>query len=143
MKFIDSIANSVEGESYVKVKHHGKIYSGKARLHPEDEWSDFTGCRYAEERAEIKALKEEWKQKKTACEECRKFVVAVSQYAAFDKESASARAMFRQLNRRIKEVNKLAETISEKQFALNVAIRQQDGFNKRINQMKLNSIEEK
>ena len=50
--------------------------------------------------------------------------------------------MFRQLNRRIKEVNKLAEIISQKQFNLQVAIRQQDSFNSKIEQMRLNDNRE-
>ena len=49
--------------------------------------------------------------------------------------------MYRQLNRRIKEVNKLAEIIGKKEFNLRVAIRQQDMVNKSINQKKLNDNE--
>lgn len=131
MQFKDSSTTPEKGYSYVMVKHRGNKYIGKAKCHPEDKWSEFTGCRYAHERAEIKALKEEWKEKKAACEECRKFVVAVSQYKNFDKESPTAKAMFRQLNRRIREVNKLAEEISSKEFYLKVAIREQDKFNKK------------
>lgn len=139
MKFIDSYADPVSGESYVKVSHKKKIYGGKAKIHPEDSWSNFTGCRYAELRAEIKALKDEYRQKKHDCEECRKFVVAISQYAKFDKNSSTAKAMYRQLNRRIKEVNKLASIITEKEFSLRVYIRQQDGIKNTIKQNKLNN----
>ena len=73
-------------------------------------------------------------KKKAACEECRKFVVAVSQYANFDKSSPSAKAMFRQLNRRIKEVNEIAEQIGLLQMRLNIAISQQN----KVKQNRLN-----
>lgn len=142
MVFKDSYADSTSGESFVIITHRKKEYNGKARLHPDDKWSNYTGCRYAEERAEIKALKDEWKQKKASCEECRKFVAAVGQYATFDKTSPSAKAMFRQLNRRIKEVNNLADIITKKELNLQIAIKQQDEFHNKIKRIKLNNNEE-
>ena len=138
MRFLDSGTVKETGYSTVIIKHKGNEYVGQAKCHPDDTFSEFTGCRYAQERAEINALKDEWKQKKHDCDECRKYLIAVSQYAGFDKESSTARAMFRQLNRRIKEVNKLAEIISKKQFNLQVAIKQQDSFNSKVEQMRLN-----
>lgn len=135
MKFIDSWTND-EKISCVTVKYRNNYYEGRAYLHPEDDWSEFTGCRYAHERAEIAALKDEWKEKKAACEECRKFVNMVTQYKNFDKDSPTAKAMFRQLNRRIKEVNTLANIISKRQFNLNVMMRQQDEFKNKIKQNK-------
>ena len=142
MRFLDSGTVKETGYSTVIIKHKGNEYVGQAKCHPDDTFSEFTGCRYAQERAEINALKDEWKQKKHDCDECRKYLIAVSQYAGFDKESSTAKAMFRQLNRRIKEVNKLAEIISKKQFNLQVAIKQQDSFNNKIEQMRLNDNKE-
>lgn len=142
MHFLDSGTVKETGYSTVIIKHKGNEYVGQAKCHPDDTFSEFTGCRYAQERAEINALKDEWKQKKHDCDECRKYLIAVSQYAGFDKKSSTAKAMFRQLNRRIKEVNKLAEIISQKQFNLQVAIRQQDSFNSKIEQMRLNDNRE-
>ena len=138
MRFLDSGTVKETGYSTVIIEHKRNKYVGQAKCHPDDTFSEFTGCRYAQERAEIKALKDEWKQKKHNCDECRKYLIAVSQYAGFDKESSTAKAMFRQLNRRIKEVNKLAEVISQRQFNLQVAIKQQDSFNNKIEQMSLN-----
>ena len=142
MRFLDSGTVKETGYSTVVIEHKGSKYMAYAKCLPDDTFSEFTGCRYAQERAEINALKDEWKQKKHDCDECRKYLIAVSQYAGFDKESSTAKAMFRQLNRRIKEVNKLAEIISQKQFNLQVAIRQQDGFNSKIEQMRLNDNKE-
>lgn len=132
MKFLTSETYPNKGLSIVSIEHKGKNYRGEAKLHPEDTWSEFTGCRFAEERAEIKALKDEYKQKRHDCDECRKFVTAVQQYAKFDPKSPSAKVMFRQLKCRIKEVNRLADEINKKEFNLRVAIRQQDRFNQKV-----------
>lgn len=137
MHFVDSYTDG-EKHSVVTVQHRGKLYTGKADCHMEDTFSEFTGCRYAELRAEIAALKAEWKEKHAACEECRKFVVAVSQYANFNREDPSSKAMFRQLNRRIREVNEIAEEIGRREFALKTSIRMQD----KLNQKKLNNTTE-
>ena len=130
MLLITSNFNELSGLSTVKITHKKKNYYGEARLHPEDKekglGSKYTGCRYAEIRAEIKALKNEYKNEKAKCEECRKFVKACSQYAKFDKESETAKAIFKQLNQRIKKVNKLADKINEKTMDLEIAIKQKD-----------------
>lgn len=132
MKFLTSETYPDKGLSIVSVEYKGNNYQGRAKLHPNDVWSEFTGCRFAEERAEIKALKAEYKQKRHDCEECRKFVAAVRQYSKFNPKDPSAKAMFRQLNCRIKEVNQLIDKINQKEFNLHVAIRQQDKFNSKI-----------
>lgn len=132
MKLHYSMADESEGESFVIIEHKGHLYHGSAYCHPDDDWSKFTGCRYAEERAIIKALKREYQEKKAKCEECRKFVVAIQQYTKFNAEDPTAKAMFRQLNCRIKEVNKLADEISARELALKVAISQQDAFKKKL-----------
>lgn len=128
MQLIDSIFNEGTGKSTSVIKYKKKKYYGYAWLHPEDKEkaSKYAGCRYAEMRAEIKALKAEHKKEKAACEECRKFVMACSQYKNFDKESPTAKVMFRQLNRRIKRVNDLADLINKKMSDLETAIRQKE-----------------
>lgn len=142
MQLIDSYFSEYSGISCCDVKHKGKKYEGTARLHPDDKEaglaSKYTGCRYAEMRAEIKALKAEYKEEKAACEECRKFVKACSQYKNFDNESPTAKAMFRQLNRRIKRVNDLADAINQKMMDLDMAIRQKDIVHKALDR-KINS----
>ena len=130
MQLTYSDFDEVSGLSMCEVKHKRKKYKGWAKIHPEDERaglaSKYTGCRYAEMRAQIKALKDEYNREKAACEECRKFVTACSQYKNFDKTSPTAKAMFRQLNRRIKRVNELADEINELMRNLEIAINQKD-----------------
>ena len=134
MKLVNSFFYKDSGISICEVKYKGELYDGKARLHPEDAdlASKYTGCRYAELRAEIKALKAEYKEEKAACEECRKFVKACTQYKNFDNESPTAKAMFRQLNRRIKRVNDLADKINQKMMDLDMAIKQKDIVHKAL-----------
>ena len=145
MRLVASNFYERNGQSTCLVSHKGKIYKGEARLHPDDKkdglGSKYTGCRYAEMRAEIKALKTEYQKEKAACEECRKFVKACSQYRNFDKESTTAKVMYRQLNRRIKKVNKIADAINQKIQDLDIAIRQKEivhkALEKRISQKSL------
>lgn len=142
MQLTYSDFDEVSGLSMCEVKYKRKKYKGWAKIHPEDEReglaSKYTGCRYAETRAQIKALKDEYNREKAACEECRKFVKACSQYKNFDKESPTAKAMFRQLNRRIKKVNDLADAINNKMMDLDSAIRQKEIVHKAL-ERKLNS----
>ena len=114
MKFIESYFDKETKESTVIVEHMGVQFIGKAKLHPEDSdrCSELVGGRYAEMRATIKALKYERNIEKQKCEECRKFVKACSQYRNFDKDSQTAKLMYRQLNKRIKRVNALADEIN-------------------------------
>lgn len=143
MRLINSIYNEDLGTSVCEVSYKKQTYTGLSRLHPEDKKaglaSKYTGCRYAELRAEIKALKDEYKKEKSACEECRKFVKACSQYKNFDKESPTAKTMFRQLNRRIKKVNILADKINQKMMDLDMAIRQKDIVHKALERKKNSS----
>ena len=131
MVFKDSYTIPEQGVSVAIIEHRGKQYTGKARLHPDDKekWSEFTGCRYAEMRAQIAALKQEHKEEKQACEECRKFVKSVSCYKNFDKTSPIVKDMYRQLNIRIKEVNKIADVINSLEMQLRASIRLQDNIN--------------
>lgn len=138
MQLIESYFNEVLGKSISVIKHKKKKYYGYAWIHPEDKEiaSKYTGCRYAEMRAEIKALKAEHKREKAACEECRKFVKACSQYKNFDKDSPTAKAMYRQLNRRIKRVNQLADEINQKMINLETAIKQKEIVSKALERKK-------
>lgn len=132
MRFIDGYFDPAQGTSHVLIKHKNKDFWGRAKLHPDDTASNYTGCRYAELRAKIKALKYEYKEKKANCDACRNFVKSIEQYKDFDRTSPIAKIMYRQLNRRIKEVNSIADTINKLEFDLNIQISMQDNFENRI-----------
>lgn len=114
MKFKFCHVNPKTLNTTVCINHLGKNFYGEARLHPDDRenYSEITGGRYAEMKAEIKALKFERRLKKEKCEECRKFVRACEQYKIFDKSSPTAKAMYTQLGKRIKEVNTITDRIN-------------------------------
>ena len=136
MKFINSITNKEDRTSVTWIKYKNMIYAGVAHCHPDDEWSEFTGCRIAEVRAEISALKDEYKEAKAKCEECRKFVRAVEQYATFNPEDPTAKVMYRQLNRRIAAVNKIATKINAKELELKASIRLQTNIENKAKKKK-------
>ena len=114
MKFLYSRFEYDGGVTTVVMEHMGKEFSGKAKTHPDDmeNMSEIMGGKIAEARATIKALKYERQIEKEKCEECRKFLKACQGYKNFDKESPTARAMFRQLNQRIKAVNRITDQIN-------------------------------
>ncbi len=137
MRLVDAYYDEYTGVSYATVIHtiNGieRRFEGISRIHPEEEHaSKFTGCRYAEMRAQIKALKAERESLIWKCNECRNFVKACGQYNNWDRDSAVAKVVYRQLNRRIKEVNALTDKITQLQWDLNIAIRQQESVNKKL-----------
>lgn len=128
MKFITSLYDSAKGFSSVVMEHLGKNFVGSAHLHPDDaeKASRYAGCGYAESRAIISALKYERGLLKEEAETCRKFIKACECYKGWDPESPSARAAYRQLNRKIKKVNDITEEINDRMFAIERDIWQRD-----------------
>ncbi len=126
MKFIKSIYDPDTGISNVIMQHLGKKFVGKAVAHPDDKEnaSEFAGCEYAEIRAKIMALKHERKIAKNKSDEALDFVKACECYANFDKDSATAKVMYRQLNQRIKRVNDITDEINELLMTLDRKIHQ-------------------
>ena len=111
MRFIHSETFKEEGLSKVYIKHKGRVFKGFAKCNPNDTWSEFTGCQFAELRATLKALKAEYREEKFKVEAIRNFVTATTQYKKFDKDSDTAKAMYRQYNRRVKNLERIAEDI--------------------------------
>jgi len=112
MKFFSSLTLKSKGVSQVCIEHKGQIYAGVAKCHPDDTWSEFTGCKFAELRATKKALKAQYKEEKLKLDAIKTFMTAVSQYKNFDNESSTAKAMYRQYNRRVKRLEEIASDIS-------------------------------
>lgn len=148
MKIIDIQSDKDTKVSKVSIKHRGKVYTAFSRCAEEDTYLQFRGCYYAEKKARIKALKDEYKDKKADCEACRKFVRALSQYKNFDPKSSLARAMNKQLGLKFKEVNELADNINASILSLKAVIRKHSLIEKRIKmdeegQNQLNNKKEK
>lgn len=66
MKFLYGYFNQNTGQSIVALADKYGQYIGQAKLHPDDRKyaSKYTGCRIAEQRAYIKALKQKIRRKK-------------------------------------------------------------------------------
>ena len=131
---IDSHYDETTGISTVGIEYKGKRYNAYSTLAEEDKQfaSNLTGCRYAYEKAVIKALKAERLEALKKCEEIRKFVKALQNYKNFDSESPTAKAVYRQLNRRIKEVDNLTIVINKKIFGLHQDFAKQNIVNNGI-----------
>ena len=137
MKFIESGYNPTTGISYVVMQHLGKKFKGIAKLNPsEPEGSSYAGCYYAELRAKIKALKYERTLAKQKSDMALDFVKSIEGYSKFNKEDPSAKAVYRQLNQRIKKVNDLADQINAIYKELDSAIRRRDIVTKAIDRKK-------
>lgn len=138
MILVSSYFTEASGTSSCTVQHNGKLYTGFARVHPEDgdKVSRFAGCQLAELRAEIKALKAELKQERMKCDEIRNFVKACSQYKLWNKEDASIKAIYKQLNIRIKKVNNIIDAINSREMEIMRLIGQRDAVIKAIDRKK-------
>jgi len=114
MKFIYSAYDEVSGISVVTMQHLGKKFNGSAKIHPEEKNpSKYAGCRLAEIRATINALKYERELLKNKADMALDFIKSLECYADFDKESNESKLMYRQLNKRIDKVNEVTDKINE------------------------------
>ena len=127
-KFLDSEYDEIQGLSSVVIKMNGELFEGKARLHPDDKEkaSAYAGCRFAEKRAYIKGLKSLLKEEREKCDLYRNFVKSCENYKNWDRESPIAKDVYKQLNIRIKEVNKIVDKINLEIDALDREIRRQE-----------------
>jgi hypothetical protein len=142
MRFIKSEYDN--GHSLVIMEHLHGLFEGFARLHPDDanHASEYAGCAYAETRATIKALKYEHMLAKKDAETCRKFIKSCECYKNWDPESSTAKAAYRQLNRRIRKVNKLADEINNLMKGLEKSIWSRDITLKAIERKQTNQSKE-
>lgn len=137
MKFISSDYDENTGISTVVMQHMGKKFVEQAFFHPEDENpSRYAGCRFAEIRAIIKALKYERAIAKNKADMALDFVKSLECYAGFDKRTPEARLMYRQLNKRIKRVNDLTDRINAAMQDLDISIRQRSIVTKALERKK-------
>ena len=138
MKFIRSSYDATTGVSTVVMQHLGRKFTGEARLNPaeQEKGSEYAGCYYAELRATIKALKYERQLAKEKSDMALDFVKSVEGYSKFEKDDPSAKAMYRQLNQRIKKVNDLADEINGYYTELEYAIRHRSAVLDAIKQKK-------
>ena len=137
MKFITSDYDEVSGLSEVVMQHFGIKFKGYAQVHPEEKKpSKYAGCRFAELRATIDALKYERTLLKNKSDMALDFVKSLECYADFDKESPTAKCIYRQLNKRISKVNEVTDEINEALEELETTIRQREMVTNAIDRKK-------
>lgn len=132
---VNSEYNKNTGTANVVVRgKHGDIGSGKARLHEEDReyGSELVGCGIAHARARINLKKKRYQRLKAECEANRKFVQTVMSYKNFDKTSDTAKCIFKQMNAKIAEVNRLATEISNDMTELEASITKREYLHKKM-----------
>lgn len=132
-KLIYSSADPASGESCVTIEHKGKEYTGKAHLHPDDKFSNITGCQYAEMRAIVKALKNDLKEARKDYNNCKNFVTSVTQCKIFNNEEKTAKAIFKQLNKKEKVVISLQNAINYYEASIKNMIESQTKLNNKLN----------
>ena len=118
IKIIDSIYIPSQGTSYVTIKTKYGVFTGKARLHPEDKAneSSFVGCGYAEIRAVAQALKVELKEKRLILKEFENFekeLKCLKNYNFYSLEARKLRKRIYTLYAEIKELKTSIDGVEE------------------------------
>jgi len=107
IKFVDAKADEKTGISRVWLRKGKKEFLGIAYLAEGDDWSHIFGCRIAELRATIKAINDMIETKRNEYKVIENFIKAVACYKNFDPSSETTKCMYKQLNRKKIEINRL------------------------------------
>lgn len=109
MILTDASYDKETGVSKCTILHNGVKYYGEARLHPDDKdnWSSFLGCRIAEARATLKALKAEKKEKQQELHYYENLVKTLLNYKNIDTESREYRIIRNIVWRKNRELQSL------------------------------------
>ena len=135
--FRDSWTDKENRISTAAVDYRGLRFIGAAHCHPDDEWSYFFGCSLAETRATIEAAKYELELCREDYKSCKNFVRAVAGYKNFDPSSPSAKAMYRQLNRKKQAVERAKKRVKVLKESVVVQQENREKFKKVIDKLKM------
>ena len=92
------------GESEVAIKNKRGVFVGHAQCHPEEEApSDYAGCRYAEIRANIEAIKCEKRIVNFAIKELEDFEKILKSLKDYNPNSVEARRLRRRIHEKKEE----------------------------------------
>ena len=138
MKFISCDYNENSHYTIVCMEHLNIRFYGIAKLHPEDEYSKYVGAEVAESRATIKALQYEVQLKKVKLHEIENFIRACQQYKNFDKNSSTAKVVFKQYNRKLKEIKNLKDEIESTKESLSWYLKSRDKLMEKIRTKSVN-----
>lgn len=115
MKLIYSHFDMKTGESIVQIQNKYKIYTGKAYLHPDDlaYASQYAGCRIAELRATIKALKDQLQQHKIALSALETLNKELQSYYSKDYNIKIQKHICKQIKYYTNEIKFIKEEIAD------------------------------
>ena len=139
MKIVYSEYDRNTGMSCVVIDYKGRYkLQGSARLHPDDydNASEIIGCQYAEARAIANTLMIKLRNLKAKYKDFQEFVQSCEQYKNFDPESPTAKVMYRQLNRRRIEIEKLEKDIEFYKTMPERSEKKREMFRKRVEERK-------
>ena len=136
VKYVKATVDEDDGFSEVVVRNGKRYYHGYAQLHPDDDWSSIFGCRIAELRATLNALNDVIREKRKEYRCIQNFIKACECYKNFDVESNSARCVYRQLNRRKTEIDKLIQTREDIKKFIHDSIDMRESLKKKIKKMR-------
>ena len=138
MKFINSYFDKTKGTSKVELKHLNRTFIGTAKTLPEDfnHCSEFYGCELAEMKAEMKAYVYELKLAKREYRIVKKLIAACEYNKRFDKESSSAKVVYRQKNIIAKKVIRLENKIDKLDFEYRQKIKMYDKQVERLDKIR-------
>lgn len=141
MKFISSSYDEKSGISTVTMQHFGRKFIGTAKFCSDDPnpSSEFVGCRFAEFKATIAALKYEREIAKIKAKEASDFVKSCSCYKEFDSENPVAKLMERQLKKRQQRVEDITKEIEMFYKSIEETKKRRTEFYKKINDLKSKS----
>lgn len=121
--------NAETGISDVVIKNKNGCFMGMATCHPEEEAiSEYTGCRYAEIRANIKAVQYEKRMVNAAIKELEDFEKILKSLKGYNPNSIEARRLRRRIHEKKEERIFLQTAIIAMKNALKKAMDERDAF---------------
>ena len=139
MKFLYGYFHPDTGQSIVALANKNGIYTGEARLHPEDKQyaSKFAGCRLAEARAWMKFLSAEIRRKKIMLHTVQNLNRDIQKHCKDINPEVQHRINLK-LRDYTKEIKELTENIAEIKKQIAEDIKRRDDINNIIKRSKSN-----
>ena len=143
IKFVDALADEKTGVSKVWLRNGKREYFGVAHLAEGDDWSHIFGCSIAEIRATIRIINDILKDKRKDLKAIENFVKALECYKNFDENSNTAACVYRQLNRKKIEIERLKQKKAELKKYLADSIEMRGNIKTKISNMRSLKNEDK
>ena len=143
IKFVDAMADEKTGLSKVWLRNGKREYLGVAHLAEGDDWSHIFGCSIAEIRATIRIINDILKDKRKDLKAIENFIKALECYKNFDKNSSTAACVYRQLNRKKIEIERLKQKKAELKKYLADSIEMRGNIKTKISNMRSSKNEDK